>query len=114
MSSADDFVDEGSVEWSELATAVIGTWITAMILYWIEFVQLVGGAAQFLAASVLGWYADLIEGVFAIPASVLDAAWGSAASFVELLGPFALPVAGVIAFSTAWLLWMFLGVIVGE
>lgn len=106
MSSAEDLTDGNSVDWSGVATAVVGTWATAMFLFAIDVVGRVGSAVEWVLTGAVGYYALVVEGLLGIPGSVLGTAWDSAAAFVGTLGVFGLPVSVLITFSAMWVLYV--------
>ncbi len=103
--SAGEFVDGGSIKWGQVAAAVVGTWVTAYVLYVIEVIRMAGAALEWVLTGSLEWLADLVGSLFQLPGSILESAWASAASFVAGLGVFGLPVGLIIAFSAMWLLY---------
>lgn len=111
MSSAKDYVDDGSVDWTALATGVVGTWATAYVLYVIEVIDLAGEGVEWVVTGSLEWFARLVGGLSSIPGEVLNSAWSSAAEFVAQLGAFGLPVAALIAFASMFVLYLFLEVV---
>jgi len=114
MSSAGDYVDGGSIAWTRVAGAVVGTWFTAYVLYVIDLIQLAGDGLEWATTGSLEWVAELVGSLSLIPGTILESAWRSAAGFVAGLGVFGLPVAAVIAFSAMWVLYLFLEVVLYE
>lgn len=114
MSSADDLTDGGSVEWSRVATAVVGTWVAAVFLFVIDVIDRVGEGVEWVLTGAVGWYADVVEAFLGIPGSVLGTAWESAARFVGTLGVFGLPAAVILTFAALGVLYTVLEVVVYE
>lgn len=107
MSVPKDAVEDGAIQWETVTAGVFGSWMLAVIYWYIDVVELVLGAAADAVVGIFEYGAALVTAVFGVPNTILDAAWASAAGFVAELGILAMPAALLITVVTLWLLMAF-------
>ena len=108
MVDASEFVDGVDVDVQRLAGTVIGGVLVAWWASVMAFYEELAHWLQRAVTSPIDVLTELFVQLSRIPANVLEAAWHSAAAFLEgigaVLGPFAYVAALAIVFATVWVL----------
>ena len=104
MTSEERYIENGRIQWDEVAGGVVGAFATLAALWIAELIGLIrlgitamlGGAGSFLGS--------LIATPFTAGGAAIERAWSAAAAEIAIFGPFAFPVAVILVTATAYLL----------